>query len=329
MKKPEPHEFGVTPEQAQIYRKGRSAQQDRVLEKLGIPSVAVGVVATFLAMLPVFGSFWWALMAGGVLGLFITSPVVYILAHAALKAHFDGLVRLQRNMQLSSLTRARIEQFEIAEARYDKLEQQEIKRRAEIHESRRKVEEIRRREEQVRRQRDEQSRRIKRTGYWASLEPLRFERELGGLYQQLGYSVQLTPQSGDHGVDLVLKKNGKTTVVQCKRQKSPASERIVRELLGSMVGAGAGFTQPAKDFARGLPVDLLSTEQIVGLAERVDRAAVPDDPEAKLSFNGIPICPRRGCGSEMVLRDGRYGRFWGCPKYPNCVGSRQITQQSA
>lgn len=29
-----------------------------------------------------------------------------------------------------------------------------------------------------------------------------------------------------------------------------------------------------------------------------------------------PICPK--CGSKMVLRQGKYGKFWGCSKFPKC-----------
>jgi very-short-patch-repair endonuclease/phage FluMu protein Com len=32
-------------------------------------------------------------------------------------------------------------------------------------------------------------------------------------------------------------------------------------------------------------------------------------------------CPR--CGSQMVLRNGMYGRFYGCSTYPKCAGTRQ------
>ena len=32
------------------------------------------------------------------------------------------------------------------------------------------------------------------------------------------------------------------------------------------------------------------------------------------------LCP--SCGSRMVLRNGRYGRFWGCSRYPYCRGTR-------
>jgi len=36
--------------------------------------------------------------------------------------------------------------------------------------------------------------------------------------------------------------------------------------------------------------------------------------------NGSPKCPI--CGASMVLRDGVYGKFYGCPNYPRCRGTR-------
>lgn len=45
---------------------------------------------------------------------------------------------------------------------------------------------------------------------------------------------------------------------------------------------------------------------------------------ARISKNetqNIP-CPR--CGNAMVLRQGRYGRFYGCSRYPVCRGTRNI-----
>ena len=35
-----------------------------------------------------------------------------------------------------------------------------------------------------------------------------------------------------------------------------------------------------------------------------------------------PVCPE--CQGEMVLREGRFGSFWGCRSYPTCAGSMNI-----
>lgn len=34
------------------------------------------------------------------------------------------------------------------------------------------------------------------------------------------------------------------------------------------------------------------------------------------------LCPI--CGSKMTIRVGRYGRFYGCTRYPYCKGTRKI-----
>ncbi|MFV1974894.1 MAG: topoisomerase DNA-binding C4 zinc finger domain-containing protein, partial [Candidatus Scalindua sp.] len=34
------------------------------------------------------------------------------------------------------------------------------------------------------------------------------------------------------------------------------------------------------------------------------------------------LCPR--CGSGMVLRKGRHGRFYGCSKFPYCRGTKKL-----
>ena len=35
-----------------------------------------------------------------------------------------------------------------------------------------------------------------------------------------------------------------------------------------------------------------------------------------------PKCPL--CGSKMVVREGKYGQFFGCSLYPRCKGTRKI-----
>lgn len=33
-------------------------------------------------------------------------------------------------------------------------------------------------------------------------------------------------------------------------------------------------------------------------------------------------CPM--CGSDMELRSGSHGKFWGCKEYPDCRGTKDI-----
>lgn len=40
--------------------------------------------------------------------------------------------------------------------------------------------------------------------------------------------------------------------------------------------------------------------------------------------DAVPNCPQ--CGTPMVKRNGYKGLFWGCPKYPNCRGTRNIAE---
>ncbi|HLD58377.1 MAG TPA: topoisomerase DNA-binding C4 zinc finger domain-containing protein [archaeon] len=35
-----------------------------------------------------------------------------------------------------------------------------------------------------------------------------------------------------------------------------------------------------------------------------------------------PMCPE--CGIEMTLREGKFGKFWGCKAFPMCDGMRKI-----
>lgn len=48
----------------------------------------------------------------------------------------------------------------------------------------------------------------------------------------------------------------------------------------------------------------------------------PTPPPSATGVHSVPNCPR--CGAPMRLRSGRYGRFWGCSRYPGCRGTRKI-----
>ena len=133
----------------------------------------------------------------------------------------------------------------------------------------------------------------KHIDYWMSLRGIQFEQELAALYRHLGYQVQSTPKSGDQGIDLILTKDGKTTIVQCKGQKGHASPAVVRELYGSLyafegashaiLACTGGFTQGVRDFATGKPITLISTIEMAQMAEKVTRSQRQGRPTPKNS----------------------------------------------
>jgi restriction system protein len=161
-----------------------------------------------------------------------------------------------------------------------------------------------------------------------------FENLLGEAYRRQHYAVKETLGGGaDGGVDLVLRRNGDTTLVQCKRWNGkPVPVQIVRELYGVLLHRGASkaklvattnFTSDAIDFARGKPIELINAKKLLVLLRDVQRShniaeSIPSNREA-------PECPQ--CRSMMVLRIARKGDtagqdFWGCTRFPKCRGTR-------
>jgi restriction system protein len=164
-----------------------------------------------------------------------------------------------------------------------------------------------------------------------SLSWKQFESFVGDLFRQEGYFVVKTPEGPDNGVDLVLRKGGEKTYVQCKHWKTnQVGVEKVRELLGSMTAGGAQngilvatgqFTTPARQFASECGIKLIDGE---GLAELIgDLTDEQNAFSSKFETDKYPTCPI--CSSPMVKRVARKGAnagnsFWGCSKFPQCRG---------
>ena len=171
-----------------------------------------------------------------------------------------------------------------------------------------------------------------------SLESIRglswesFEGLVAEAYRRKGYTVEQSLAGGaDGGVDLVLRKDGQTTLVQCKQWRSSAvGAPVVREIYGvqmhekadrAIVITSGHFTREAETFVAGKPMELVDGQQLLGLVRSVQtqpRATTPALPVA------LP-CPK--CGSAMTLRTAKRGakagdQFWGCSTYPICNGTR-------
>jgi restriction system protein len=152
-----------------------------------------------------------------------------------------------------------------------------------------------------------------------------FEELVGEVFRRQGYLVLENPSDGaDGGIDLRLRKNGQITFVQCKHWKSKSvGVKVVRELYGVMTAAKANngilatfgnFTQEAKSFAKGKPIQLIGGNHLVKLISEVQKSSMASaQPESRLNC--------RKCGNEMVLRKAKKMDFW--PKQKNFERHRE------
>ena len=275
-----------------------------------------------LVTLFVVSSFHSAIVLTIILGV----PVAYAV-------HF-AIMRYKKSRLLAQPIASQIKSYEEALAAYQSKQEETERARREAERAQEEAERIRREAEGVRRVAErprleaERARRRKLREYWMSLSGVEFEQELGEVFKQLGYVVQSTPSTGDQGIDLILKKDGKTTIVQCKGYQSPVGPSVARELFGSLVASKAddailactgGFTQGVKQFVRGKRINLLSAAELAKMGESIQYASKdgPDNP---------PTCPTPRCGEKMVLRTGKYGKFWGCPEWPVCNGTKHFRE---
>lgn len=98
-----------------------------------------------------------------------------------------------------------------------------------------------------------------------------FEQLVGGHFVDRGYIVEETGLGGaDGGIDLILRKDGRRVLVQCKqwrRRQIPVN--VVREMYGLLahhradavkIACAGSYTRDAAKFANGKPIELIGGE---------------------------------------------------------------------
>lgn len=163
-----------------------------------------------------------------------------------------------------------------------------------------------------------------------------FEELVTEAYRRKGFTVIENHKAGaDGGIDIRLKKGGQLHLVQCKQWKTQkVGVTLVREMYGVMTAENASsvivitsgiFTQEAKNFADGKPIDLVDgsqLESLIGQVQSSDKLVVTPPPVVACSTE----CPR--CGGKLVLRMAKKGsntgnQFYGCSSFPKCRYTEQ------
>ena len=110
----------------------------------------------------------------------------------------------------------------------------------------------------------------------------------------------------------------------------------------NIIGAGLAGSEAAWQLvSRGIPVRLYEMRPVKspaafstdGFAELV----CSNYPECKYTENDDDslnelakeekLCPN--CGSQMIIKKGRFGPFWACPNYPECKTIISLKQKAA
>ncbi|WDK31774.1 restriction endonuclease [Xanthomonas campestris] len=173
-----------------------------------------------------------------------------------------------------------------------------------------------------------------------------FELLVGEAFRRQGYSVEETGLGGaDGGIDLILRKDGRRTLVQCKQWKrQQVGVSVVREMFGLLahhqahavkIACIGTYTKDAERFAKGKPIELIGGEQLLDMIRAVQQqaAAWPTVTSARIepvfasadsstaAAVAAPSCPR--CSSALVQRTNRRTgeNFLGCIQFPKCRGT--------
>lgn len=108
------------------------------------------------------------------------------------------------------------------------------------------------------------------------MEGVLFEKFLGELYENMGYSVEYTPATGDQGIDLLCRKDGRLIGVQAKRYSKNVSNSAVQEAMGgkvfydldeAIVFTNSSFTKSAKELSERAGILLYDRDNLKELVK--------------------------------------------------------------
>lgn len=163
-----------------------------------------------------------------------------------------------------------------------------------------------------------------------------FEMLVSEAFRRRGYAVEETGLGGpDGGIDLIVRKDGRKELVQCKQwRRTQVGVAVVREMWGLAAHHGVDgvrivcvgeFTPDAAAFARGKPIELIRGDRLAALVREIQ---TPIHTATRLQDlpapEPTPTCPT--CAGGMTRRPNRKTGelFWGCRRFPQCRGTRSI-----
>jgi len=113
--------------------------------------------------------------------------------------------------------------------------------------------------------------------WWWTLDGWQFEIEVAEIFALNGYKAEVTKKTGDGGVDIILYKEGRKILVQCKHYKAAIGPEVVRALWGVredfnsqevILVASSGITEASKKFVKNKAFRVYDLEDIIRMGLR-------------------------------------------------------------
>lgn len=234
MKKPEPSDYGLTQNEINKFINNKF---DSNIGKIA----AVGVIMTL-------GAFWLFFASGNF--LFFVATILLFLS-------FYGIISILRSLYHNSYKYKKFLGYTNSMKNYDMYIEGEKQR------IRNEIQEEEERRAKIIKQKKE---------FWQGLTGKAFEKEMAILFKNNGFEVILTPAVADGGIDIILRKNKKRIIVQCKAHKNPVAIATAREVYGALLHSKAneaflvsisGFTSGVKKFVKNKPIKLMDLDDIL------------------------------------------------------------------
>ncbi|QOY38535.1 restriction endonuclease [Anaerobacillus isosaccharinicus] len=163
------------------------------------------------------------------------------------------------------------------------------------------------------------------------MDGFQFEYYLDQLFKSHGYKSKVTSSVGDYGADLIVEKNGQKIAIQAKRYSKPVGIKAVQEIAAAVsyysadqgwVITNNGYTKQAEQMATSTNVKLIARDELVTMMLKMNPNA---NVIAKQTLETVEAKKIRcKCDSTMSVKQGKYGRFYGCDSYPRCTNIKKL-----
>lgn len=107
------------------------------------------------------------------------------------------------------------------------------------------------------------------------MTPTQFEHYIADVFRLQGYEATVTKQTGDGGKDIILKKNGVTTLVECKLYTTTkVGRRDIQIFHSAIIDTDAeegfiittgSFAKTAVNYVKDKPIKLINSEDLIGM----------------------------------------------------------------